>query len=198
MNREQMGEISDALSGAYRFMDFSGPATFETWFEILKGYEFAEVKQAVRTWIAYNKTEPTPADILDGTKNVRLNNRKIAQESVAWSETVRCPKCNDRGFVLVIYPGGHEELRPCDCAAARENFGYCFTEEYDRKAEAILRREQDPDVAWSHTCYKYGLEFRDADEAKRTRETWKRRKFSEIRKVERSGQVVIMVEEVKR
>lgn len=198
MNREQMVEITDALTGAYRFMDFSGSGTFGIWYEVLKDYEAAEVKQAVRNWIAYNKTEPTPADILDATKNVRLANRKIAQNSVAWNEAVRCPKCNDRGYVLVQYPGGYEELRHCDCKAARDLFGYCFTDEYNRKAEAYERREQDPDTNWRHACYKYGLTFKDEDEAKRTRETWKRRKFKEIRKVERSGQVIIMVEEVRK
>lgn len=198
MNREQMVEITDALTGAYRFMDFSGSGTFGIWYEVLKDYEAAEVKQAVRNWIAYNKTEPTPADILDATKNVRLANRKIAQDSVAWSEAVRCPKCNDRGFMMVRYPSGYEELRHCDCKTARDLFGYCFTDEYNRKAEAYERREQDPDTNWRHTCYKFGLTFNDEDEAKRARETWKRRKFREIRKVERSGQVIMMVEEVKR
>lgn len=193
-----MVEITEMLTGAWRFMDFSSPATFETWFEILKRYEFAEVRQAVQNWNAYHKTEPTIAELLDETKNVRIYNRENAQDSVAWSEAVRCPKCNDRGYVLVQYPSGYDDFRPCDCKTARENYPYFFSDEYNRKAEAYERREQDPDTNWRHTCYKYGLTFKDEDEAKRARETWRRRKFKEIRKVERSGQVIMMVEEVRR
>lgn len=198
MNREQMVEITEALTGAYRFMDFSGSGTFEIWFEVLKGYEAAEVKQAVRNWIAYSKTEPTPADILDATKNVRLSNRKIAQDSMAWQTAVRCPKCNDRGFTLVRYPGGYEEMRVCDCASARENFGYCFTDEYEKKCEAMERRLKDQDRAWSDTKYRFGMRFDSKNAEEATRQTWKRRRFKEIRKTERSGQVIMMVEEVRR
>lgn len=198
MNREQMVEITDALTGAYRFMDFSGSGTFELWFEVLKDYELPEVRQGVLNWIRYSQKEPTPADILDATKNVRIANRKIAQDSVAWNEAVRCPKCNDKGFMLVQYPGGYEEFRACDCKAARENYPFFFTDDYQKRCEYEERRQKDPDVSWAITKYKFGLRFDSPDVEKAIRQTWKRRRFKEIRKVERSGQVIMMVEEVRR
>lgn len=194
---EAMNVFRD-LTATYRFLPLDETATAELWYDILKNYEAAEVKQAVRNWIAYSKTEPTPADILDATKNVRIANRRIAQDSMAWNEAVRCPKCNDRGFVLVQYPGGYEEFRPCDCKAAREEYPYFFTDNYQKRCEYEERRQKDPDTAWRTTRYKFGLSFKTKNEEDRARDQWRRRKFREMKKVERSGQVIMMVEEVRR
>lgn len=198
MTKTEMVEICDMLSGAYRWMDFSNKQTFAIWYEQLKQYDFPEVRQGVINWSAYNAKEPTPADILDATKNVRIANRKIAQDSMAWNTAVRCPKCNDKGFVLIKYPSDYEEMRVCDCAAARQEFGYCFTEDYDRKAKQIQEREKPyGDGWWKDMRYKFEIDVDKQKEAE-VRELWTKKRFREIRKVERSGLVVMNVVEISR
>lgn len=40
-----------------------------------------------------------------------------------------CRKCNDHGYVTIIFPKGYEAIRPCDCASAHKRFGEnTFTE----------------------------------------------------------------------
>lgn len=177
-----MLEITEMLSGAYRFLDFSNEATFGIWYETLKNYEAGEVRQAVKNWAAYSAHEPTPADILDATKNVRTARRENAMDYVDWRsvKTVQCRECNDHGYVTVVYPTGYEELRPCGCAAGHRNFPWLFSEEFERKAKWITSHEDPEQTA----KYLYGMNAEDAKKAR----------FKEIRHVTMSGRVLLRKE----
>lgn len=182
MSRDEMTQIADMITGIFRFLDFSNPATFELWFEILKGYDVGEVRAAVTNYARFSKTEPTPADILDAVRNVRTAARRVTPDYVDWRsvKSVRCRECNDKGYVMVVYPTGYEELRPCNCAAGHERFPYLFSEEFDRKAKWIVDHD-DPDKA---AMYMYGTDA----------ETVRRSKYREVRSVTASGLIEIRKE----
>lgn len=198
MNRSEMLEITEMLSGAYRFLDFSNEATFGIWYETLKNYEAGEVRQAVKNWAAYSAHEPTPADILDATKNVRTARRENAMDYVDWRsvETVKCPKCNDHGYMMIEYPGGYEEFRVCDCEAARTKYAGCFTDEFRQKCERISEHEKPfTDGWWKDAKYRFGIEVKKDDDEKQIREAWtkKLKRIRAIRDVHGSGIVSLVV-----
>lgn len=201
MSRDEMIEICDMLSGAYRFMDFSNEQTFGVWYELLKKYEVGEVRQAVLNYEAFSAKEPTPADLLDAVKNVRLNNRRNAPDYTDWRsiESVRCRKCNDKGYVLIKYPSDYEEMRVCDCAAARSQFSFAFTDDYERQRDAICEREKPyTDGWWKDMRYKFDIRIGQDEKEDDVRELWTRKRFREVRSVERSGLIVMNVEEIPR
>lgn len=35
----------------------------------------------------------------------------------------KCKKCNDRGYVTIVYPMKYTTVKPCDCEKAHERFG---------------------------------------------------------------------------
>lgn len=197
MNRSEMLEITDMLSGAYRFLDFSGEQTFGIWFETLKEFEVGEVRQAVKNWVAYNTEEPRPADIRDATKNVRIAQRQSAEQNWRAIKTVRCPKCNDHGYITVLYPTGYEELRPCDCMAAHEQFSGAFTDEFARKCEQITEATKPfSDGWWKDMKYMFDIKVDDPKREKDIREAWQKKRFRGIKETRGDGSVIVRVTEV--
>lgn len=130
------------LHANWPFLDFSDEITAGIWFEAFKSYSEPEVRQGISDAIANitGRTAPVVADILEYVKGVHDGFRRLEAEENAkkvYSSAVSCQKCNDHGFVTIIYPTGYETSRSCDCAAATKIYG-----------EKTLRRQEDAAPAW--------------------------------------------------
>lgn len=196
MNAKEMQEVFKELMAVYRFMDFSNEATSELWFDALKGYELGEVKAAIRTWTRFSSAEPTIHDILEATRNVRITRSDITQNYVDWRSvaSVRCPKCNDHGYIEVVYPNDYTEMRVCNCETARQRYGFAFTDEFARKCEKIAEREEHPDVRWNSIKYAFGIVTKDKKDDEAQKAVWLKRKRREIKNVTKGGLVQMRVE----
>lgn len=196
MNAKEMQEIFKELMALYRFMDFSNESASELWFDALKGYELAEVKQAVRNWSRFSQTEPTIKDMIDAVKNVRISRSDVTQGYVDYRslKTVRCPRCNDHGYIEVVYPNDYTEMRVCNCETARQRFGFAFTDEFARKRDAFVEREENPDVRWNSIKYAFGIVIKDAKDDEAQKAVWLKRKRREIKNVTKAGLVQMRVE----
>lgn len=114
------------LSANWNFLDFSDPTTNDVWYEALKPYHEAEVRQGVRDAILNLKNTPVVADVLEFVEAVHNGTlRRQAEENAhkAFSDAVKCKACNDHGYVTIIYPDGTEAIRPCNCTAGHERWG---------------------------------------------------------------------------
>lgn len=132
MTRDEAMRPFAMLSANWNFLNFNEETTFELWFSILEPYMAAEVVQGVKNAVADLDHTPVVAEILTYVRNVREGNRRKEAEAEAQrqeSEAVQCRKCNDYGFVNIIYPKGYEAVRPCSCEKARKTFGEAILKE---------------------------------------------------------------------
>ena len=126
MTREEAVRPFKSLSANWNFLDFTNEATFENWFIALEPYMIEEVMQGVRNAIANVTHTPTVAEVLVYVRDVHEGTRRAAAEAErnrAPAEACLCRKCNDFGFINVIYPNGDEAVRPCSCEKASRMFG---------------------------------------------------------------------------
>ena len=132
MTREQAIRPFKMLSANWPFLRFEEDITFDMWFGILEPYPVEEVSEGIRHAIADMDHTPVVAEILTYVRNVREGNRRKEAEAEAQrqeSEAVQCRKCNDFGFVNIIYPKWYEAVRPCSCEKARKTFGEAVLKE---------------------------------------------------------------------
>ena len=77
--------------------------------------------------------------------------KREAQKDKDMERLVRCPKCKDLGYTVIIYPETRaaEGMTPCDCPIGREKFPWFFlTEDEERMIrEDQKKRGQNPPKA---------------------------------------------------
>lgn len=126
MTREEAARPFAMLKANWPFLDFSQEETFEVWYAALSRYVIEEVLQGVQDAIEGLKHTPTVADVLDYVKNVREGRRRAEHEfnrQLFYEDTVKCAKCNDHGYVTIIFPNGDQGMRACDCEAGHARYG---------------------------------------------------------------------------
>ena len=125
MTEQEFVSIEEILQVNYTFLDFSNDTLHDLWFDMLKNYDYLEVKGGVKNYIREQTKTPTVADIVEYIRPIRQKNLEDRDHNLAvlWANAVSCRDCNDNGYVIVEYPAGYEKTRPCDCAAGHHRFG---------------------------------------------------------------------------
>lgn len=140
MTRDEALTPFKMLSAAWPFLRFEDDATYDLWYEILKPYLLGEVREGVKQAISEIDHTPSVAEVLAYVKNVRENVRRRAEEEafrMQSRETILCRKCNDHGFITIVYPKGYESVRVCDCETARRQNG-----------ENVYKLQSEPMPRW--------------------------------------------------
>ena len=118
-------------------------------FNILNRYDYADVWQGVKNCLEVERYAPpisTIVQYIEECEHARKESIRRASAAEIPSMTVRCPKCNDAGFVWITYANGTETARICTCDVAREKNPWAFMteEEYEAKHEEQRKRGQNP------------------------------------------------------
>ena len=100
--------------------------SFEIFYTALQSYPVEEVQQGIRNAIRELKSTPVVADIITYVEDVRRGKLRATDDvnvRQAFNDAVRCPACNDHGYVNIVYPSGDQAIRVCDCAGGHLRFG---------------------------------------------------------------------------
>lgn len=150
MDNREFQRVASLLKSAYPRIEFlNDPASADVVFNMLNRYEYQDVWQGVKNLIEMERYAPSIAVIRQYVEESEKN-RKQALYAMTDKErednTVKCPKCNDAGFVFVTYPGGVETARICTCEKARKENPWAFMteEELEAKNEELRKRGQNP------------------------------------------------------
>ena len=84
------------------------------------------MQQGIRNAIRELKSTPVVADIITYVEDVRRGKLRATDDvnvRQAFNDAVRCPACNDHGYVNIVYPSGDQAIRVCDCAGGHLRFG---------------------------------------------------------------------------
>lgn len=123
--------------------------TAGVFFNILNRYDFGDVWQGVKNLVEIERYAPTISTVEQYVKDAqRIRRDEIMRMSAPErdSMTVKCPKCNDAGFVWVTYKDGTEVARICDCETARKENPWAFMtdKEYEAAHDEQKKRGQNP------------------------------------------------------
>lgn len=143
MTKDEAVKAFPMMTANWNFLDFSDQTTFDVWYEALKSYHEAEVRQGIMDAIKHLQHTPVVADILEYVEAVHSGTRRKEAEAdarKAFSDAVRCKACNDYGYLNIIYPDGTEAIRPCSCQAGQKRFG---TEVFAAVDQGMPRWQQE-------------------------------------------------------
>ena len=125
MTEKELFEIEDLLQVNYQFLDFSNETMHGLWMEMLEKYDFREVRAGIKAYIENESKTPTINDVLEYIRPIRKQTIEDREHNlqVLWANSVTCPKCNDNGYTMILYPNGDEAAKPCDCQIGHHRFG---------------------------------------------------------------------------
>lgn len=143
MNRAETTKILAQLREYYPSGKEVTNKTVDAWHEVLRPYDFRELKGCIggviAKWSGY--TMPPPGMFIRAVEEI-YNERhaKIREERRHEYEKLkelhkaryRCPICKDSGIIVEKMPDGNEYERPCECEAG-QRFIRCNTQ---KSAEA--------------------------------------------------------------
>lgn len=187
MTRQEAVRPFKMLSANWPFIKFDEDVTFELWFAPMESYPVEEVTEGIRRAITEINHTPVVAEVLSYVRTVRDRNRQRMEEAefnrkkVAGS--VNCRKCNDFGFVTIIYPTGYETVRPCSCQKAELSFGRAFMQKVaegepmpEWKQDMLFGRNEIPSqyklVRVSKIAVETGELFKGMDRKMHQRVKW--------------------------
>ncbi len=132
MLANEFDEIKRILSGRYKVCN-EGPEVIR-WYESLKEFDFAIVKEAVNDWIINDGWKPEVVNIVERCRDVQRWKRQLQAAAPDPNEkTVGCPHCRDSGLIITTSPTGIVQGRPCDkCFRGKKNYPWAFMSEHDR------------------------------------------------------------------
>lgn len=119
--------VKRILNGRYNL--FTDQQDVIRWYEELKDYDFAIVKEAINDWIVNDGWKPEVVNIVERCKDVIRWHRQIAAANAENpnTKTVACPYCHDTGLIIKTYPNGVETGQPCErCRAGQINYPWFF------------------------------------------------------------------------
>lgn len=187
MTREEAARPFMMLSANWPFLKMNEEITFEMWFAPLQDYPVEEVTEGIRRAISEINHTPVVAEVLSYVRNVRDRNRQRMEEvefnRQRLTGSVNCRKCNDYGFVTIVYPTGYEAVRPCSCQKAELAFGRSFMQKVaegeplpEWKQEMLFGRDEIPSqyklVRVSKTTAETGETFKGMDREMHNRVIW--------------------------
>ena len=186
MTTEECKRSFAMLHANWPFLDFSDETTALIWFEAFRPYMEPEVRQGISDAIANitGRSAPTVAEVLVFVRDVHEGTRRAAAEAErnrAPEAACSCRKCNDFGFINVIYPNGDEAVRPCSCEKASRMFGQkvlsMLKEPMPKwKQDKLFGANEIPSqyklVRVSRIAVETNDEFRGIDNKMHKRSTW--------------------------
>ena len=126
MTREEAVVPLNLLAANWSFLDFTNPAVFEVWFSALEKFPVEEVRQGIKNAISELKSTPNVAQVLEYVNNVRARRREEDREynvHLLLKDAVSCTKCNDFGYISIVYPNKADSVVACDCEAGHRFMG---------------------------------------------------------------------------
>lgn len=186
MTTEECKRPFAMLHANWQFLDFSDETTALIWYEAFRPYMEPEVRQGISDAIANitGRSAPTVAEVLVYVRDVHEGTRRAAAEAErnrAPEAACSCRKCNDFGFINVIYPNGDEAVRPCCCEKASRMFGQkvlsMLKEPMPKwKQDKLFGQNEIPSqyklVRVSRIAVETNDEFRGIDNKMHKRSTW--------------------------
>lgn len=161
MKKEHFERLCAILKSAFPRIEFLDNAdSTRVFFNMMNRFDIDDVWQGVKNYIETQHYAPAIADLVHYTEEAeRIRKEALRRKSAAeiMSLTVKCPKCNDAGFVWVTYPGNVEVCRICTCEKARQDSPWAFMTEdqFEEENEKLRKRGQNPplgkpghDTAW--------------------------------------------------
>lgn len=127
----EFDEIRRILHGRYKM--FEDQADVIRWYEGLKAYDFATVKEAVNDWIVNDGWKPEVVNIAERCKDVIRWKKQIRATQEPNVKTIACPYCHDSGLIITTTPTGIEQGRPCThCIKGKLNYPWYFLSQQEK------------------------------------------------------------------
>ena len=124
--------IKRILQGRYNL--FADEIDVVRWFEGLKEFDYAVVKEAVNDWIINDGWKPEVVNIVERCKDVLRWQRQIGVAQAVNVKTVACPYCHDSGLIIKSYPTGAQTAHPCEhCVKGKVNYPWYFLSDEEKR-----------------------------------------------------------------
>ncbi len=136
MTDSDFNQIVRLLQSAFREMPYlANRQAADNFFNIINRFDSRDVMKAVRKLVETSQYPPSIAEIIKETEKAESERRLDSKHDInkSWSESVKCPKCNDAGFVMIRREDGTDSIRPCNCDTGREKFPWAFMDDEEWK-----------------------------------------------------------------
>lgn len=128
----EFDEIRRILHGRYKICEDQKDVI--RWYEALKGYDFAVVRDAVNDWIVNDGWKPEAVNIVERCKDVIRWKQQAQTDTDPNEKTIGCPYCRDSGLIVKISPTGIVEGDPCDfCFRGKKNYPWKYLSEQEKQ-----------------------------------------------------------------
>lgn len=155
MNSNEFTRVQMLLKSNFpKITIFDSPDSVDLVYNALNRYDFRDTWKGVLECVQTAQFAPTIREITDCIERAEKNRHEDEKQQAAqtWTEAVRCPKCNDAGFVFILYrkptkdpahcfpddhpkyPGPYDYTEvtvPCTCSTAKEKFPWAFMDELE-------------------------------------------------------------------
>lgn len=149
MTDNEFTRVCSLLRSAFPKISFlESPDASSLFFNVLNRYDFRDVWKGVSECVEQSQFAPNLAELKGyierAEKDRHADERERARQTIL--ESVKCPKCNDAGFVIITYrkpaqdpahckpddPFDYTEvMRPCECATARDKYPWAFIDDQE-------------------------------------------------------------------
>lgn len=154
------------VASNYHFLD--GDAAFQMFAEDIKDYTDAEVMTGAKTFIRNPGNYPNYPGFLNAIRNEHYLRREYSYKPEDWNGAVRCPKCNDRGYIFHYWKKDlgdgkflyTETIKICDCKTARERSPWAFMTAKERDDWAMDQNRKGKSPSRSVYDWENEEEFR--------------------------------------
>lgn len=150
MDNREFNRVTSILKSAYPRLEYlNDPASTDVLYNMLNRFEYQDVWQGIKNLIEMERYAPSIAVVRQYVEEAEKN-RKQALYAMTDKErednTVKCPKCNDAGFLWVTYADGTETARICTCETAKKENPWAFLDEKELEAknDELRKRGQNP------------------------------------------------------
>lgn len=150
MTSSDFGRVTSLLKSVFpRISYLDDDEASITFFNVLNRYEYEDVWKGVRNLIEVERYAPAIAVVIAYVEDAERMRKEALRRLPAPERdayTVKCPRCNDAGFMWVKYENGTETARICNCETAREQNPWAFMtdNELDAEIERQRKRGQNP------------------------------------------------------
>lgn len=150
MTERDFERVKSIIKSVYPRIEYlDNPDAAALFFNMLSKYDFNDVWKGVKNCVEVERYAPVITVVEQYVKEAEKN-RKQALYAMTDKErednTVKCPKCNDAGFLWVTYADGTETARICTCETARKENPWAFLDEkeLEEKNDELRKRGQNP------------------------------------------------------
>lgn len=147
MTNDEYGRVCNILKANFpRITIFDTGDSSSHFFNVLNRYNFKDTWKGILQCVDNFQYPPSLREIISTIEKAeserRMDERRQANASQTWSESVKCPKCNDAGFVMIRREDGTDSIRPCNCDTGREKFPWAFMDDDEWKQTVEEQRRK--------------------------------------------------------